>query len=69
MQERNLDAVLVTGPAQHNPYMVYMTGGGHLTQADLIKRRGAADSSTDGRDEKPAWKPEPGDYRPMSCCW
>jgi Xaa-Pro aminopeptidase len=40
MQERNLDAVLVTGPAQHNPYMVYMTGGSHLTQADLIKRRG-----------------------------
>jgi len=31
------DAVWITGPAQHNPFMVYMTGGGHLTQADLIK--------------------------------
>jgi Xaa-Pro aminopeptidase len=37
MQEKNLDALLVTGPAQHNPAMVYMTGGGHLTTADLIK--------------------------------
>jgi Xaa-Pro aminopeptidase len=41
MQSRNLDALLVTGPAQHNPPMVYLTGGGHLTQADLIKKRGA----------------------------
>jgi Xaa-Pro aminopeptidase len=40
MQERNIDALLITGPAQHNPPMVYMTGGGHLTQADLIKIRG-----------------------------
>lgn len=40
MQVRNLDAILVTGPAQHNPFMVYLTGGGHLTHADLIKRPG-----------------------------
>lgn len=40
MQEYDLDAILVTGPAQHNPAMVYMTGGGHLTNADLIKKRG-----------------------------
>ena len=40
MQENNLDAILVTGPAQHNPAMVYLTGGGHLTNADLIKKRG-----------------------------
>ncbi|MBN1665583.1 MAG: aminopeptidase P family protein [Anaerolineales bacterium] len=40
MQARNLDAILVTGPAQHNPAMYYMTGGGHLTGADLIKPRG-----------------------------
>ena len=33
-------ALLVTGPAQHNPAMVYLTGGGHLTDADLIKKRG-----------------------------
>ena len=40
MRENNLDAILVTGPAQHNPAMVYLTGGGHLTNADLIKKRG-----------------------------
>jgi len=26
----------VTGPGQHNPPMVYLTGGGHMTSADLI---------------------------------
>jgi Xaa-Pro aminopeptidase len=40
MQEKEFDAILVTGPGQHNPPMVYMTGGCHLTNADLIKRRG-----------------------------
>ncbi len=40
MQDHNLDAILVTGPGQHNPPMVYLTGGGHLTRADLIKKRG-----------------------------
>lgn len=40
MQERNMDAILVTGPGQHNPAMVYLTGGAHLTNADLIKKRG-----------------------------
>jgi Xaa-Pro aminopeptidase len=40
MQANNLDALLVTGPGQHNPAMVYMTGGGHITNADLIKKRG-----------------------------
>jgi len=39
MGKRDLDAILVTGPAQHNPGMYYMTGGGHLTHADLIKGR------------------------------
>lgn len=42
MQAQNIDAILVTGPAQHNPAMVYFTGGGHLTGADLIKKRGEA---------------------------
>ncbi len=37
MQENDLDVILITGPAQHNPAMVYMTGGAHLTNADLIK--------------------------------
>jgi Xaa-Pro aminopeptidase len=41
MQEKEIDAILVTGPGQHNPPMVYMTGGCHLTNADLIKKRGA----------------------------
>lgn len=40
MQSAGLDAILVTGPGQHNPAMVYLTGGGHLTNADLIKKRG-----------------------------
>jgi Xaa-Pro aminopeptidase len=40
MEERQLDAILITGPAQHNPPMYYLTGGGHLTQGDLIKKRG-----------------------------
>jgi len=40
MQEDELDAILVTGAGQHNPSMVYMMGGGHLTNADLIKKRG-----------------------------
>ena len=40
MGAHDLDALLITGPAQHNPFMYYMTGGGHMTQADLIKKRG-----------------------------
>jgi Xaa-Pro aminopeptidase len=40
MAAQNLDAILITGPAQHNPAMVYMTGEAHLTGADLIKKRG-----------------------------
>jgi Xaa-Pro aminopeptidase len=41
MQAHNLDAILVTGPAQHNPAMYYMTGGGHLTSGDLLKKHAA----------------------------
>ncbi|OGO61042.1 MAG: hypothetical protein A2032_04135 [Chloroflexi bacterium RBG_19FT_COMBO_49_13] len=40
MHANDLDALLITGPGQHNPAMVYLTGGGHLTNADLIKKRG-----------------------------
>ena len=40
MEEQGVDFLLVTGPAQHNPPMVYLTGGGHMTRADLIKKRG-----------------------------
>jgi Xaa-Pro aminopeptidase len=32
---------MITGPAQHNPMMVYLTGTVHVTQADLIKKKGA----------------------------
>ena len=41
MKSRDLDAIWITGPAQHNPSMVYMTGGGHMT-GDLIKKRDEA---------------------------
>ncbi|MBV6394861.1 MAG: putative peptidase [Anaerolineales bacterium] len=42
MQARNLDALLVLGSAEHNPSMYYFTGGGHVSGAVLIKKRGAA---------------------------
>jgi len=37
LRENQADVLWVTGPAQHNPAMVYLTGGGHITQADFIK--------------------------------
>jgi Xaa-Pro aminopeptidase len=40
MQNNGLDALIVTGSAQHNPAMVYLTGIAHMT-GDLIKKRGA----------------------------
>ena len=40
MQSRNLDAILITGNADHNPPMYYLTGGGHISAATLIKKRG-----------------------------
>ena len=39
MSANDLDAILITGPGQHNPAMVYMTGGGHITDASLIKKK------------------------------
>ncbi len=36
--EQQADALWITGAAQHNPAMVYMTGVGHMTQADVIKK-------------------------------
>ncbi len=38
MKSNGIDALLIVGPAQHNPAMFYMTGGGHITNADLIKK-------------------------------
>lgn len=40
MQERNLDALMVVGSAEHNPPMYYFTGGGHVSAAMLVKKRG-----------------------------
>ena len=40
MEQQGTDAIWITGPAQHNPSMVYMTGGGHVTSADLFKLKG-----------------------------
>jgi Xaa-Pro aminopeptidase len=42
MQARNLDALLVLGAAEHNPPMYYLTGGGHVSAAALVKKRGEA---------------------------
>lgn len=42
MRERGYVAVLVLGNADHNPAMHYFTGGGHVRDAVLIKRAGAA---------------------------
>lgn len=41
MEAHNLDAILITGPAQHNPPMGYFTGSIHMTGGDLIKKRGS----------------------------
>ncbi len=40
LEEHQAQALWATGPAQHNPAMVYLTGGGHMTQADAIKPLG-----------------------------
>ncbi|MCX7609700.1 MAG: Xaa-Pro peptidase family protein [Anaerolineales bacterium] len=40
MQQYALDAILVLGSATHNPPMYYLTGGGHISNAFLIKKPG-----------------------------
>jgi Xaa-Pro aminopeptidase len=40
MQTKNFDAILVFGNAENNPPMTYLTGGGHVSGATLIKKRG-----------------------------
>ncbi len=42
MKSKNLDAILVFGNAEHNPPMTYLTGGGHVSAATLIKKRDKA---------------------------
>ncbi len=39
MKTNNLDAIIVIGDATHNPPMFYLTGGGHISGATLIKKR------------------------------
>lgn len=40
MLQHNVDVLLVNGPAFHNPAMMYMTGGGHISRAELVKKQG-----------------------------
>lgn len=40
MQARALDAFIVFGNAENNPPMYYLTGGGHVSHATIIKKRG-----------------------------
>lgn len=40
MQERGFEAILVFGAAENNPPMTYLTGGGHVGGATLVKKRG-----------------------------
>ncbi len=40
MEKNGLDALIITGSAQHNPAMVYLTGMAHMA-GELIKKRGA----------------------------
>lgn len=42
MQEQGYDVLLITGPALHNAMMTYFTGTVHVSDADLIKKRGEA---------------------------
>jgi Xaa-Pro aminopeptidase len=41
MQKRNLSAIIVIGNATHNPAMYYLTGGGHISGAALLKKSGS----------------------------
>lgn len=40
MEARHLDALLIFGGAEHNPPMYYFVGGGHVSDALLIKKTG-----------------------------
>jgi Xaa-Pro aminopeptidase len=40
MQAKNYDALVVIGDAQHNPPMFYLSGGGHINNAILVKQFG-----------------------------
>ena len=38
MEEKKLDAIMVFGNAEYNPPMYYLTGGGQVSSAILIKK-------------------------------
>lgn len=40
MVDQNVEAIWVTGAGQHNPFMVYLTGTGHVTNADVVIVKG-----------------------------
>jgi Xaa-Pro aminopeptidase len=40
MKKQKIDTLLISGPVQHNPAMVYFTGIVHITNADLVKKAG-----------------------------
>ncbi len=40
LERENIDVVWIVGAATHNPAMTYFTGNVHVSQADLILRRG-----------------------------
>ena len=40
MKEKGMDGILVLGNGDHNPSMVYLTGGGHFTEAVFMKKQG-----------------------------
>jgi Xaa-Pro aminopeptidase len=42
MKDRNIDAVLILGDAEHNPPMYYFVGGGHVSSAVLLKKQDEA---------------------------
>lgn len=42
MQQNDIDALFITGAAQHNSPMVYFTGTCHVSAGELIKKRGSA---------------------------
>src|SRR5688572_367351 len=42
MKDRNMDAILVLGDAEHNPPMYYFVGGGDVSGALLLRKCGEA---------------------------
>jgi Xaa-Pro aminopeptidase len=41
LREKGIAGIMVLGNGDHNPAMVYLTGGGHISNAILVKKTGA----------------------------